>query len=135
MDPPQSPNQEGPSEQPPKLPEGWLAQWCARCQTRREHALTGLGTPRRASTTLCKEPQVSLNGNWGDRPQHTMSKAYRRDVPTQPALSVPTPEPTPQAESPFNKPGQTPGLPEEEYEGADRGLLTVSQSRDGSRKS
>ncbi|KAI4155308.1 MAG: hypothetical protein LQ340_001073 [Diploschistes diacapsis] len=67
MDPgPASPNQEGPSEAPPSLPEGWLAQW---------------------------------------------------DIPTQPALSVPTPEPTPQAQSPFQKPDAPP------YEGADRSLL------------
>lgn len=42
-----------------------------------------------------------------------------RDVPTQPALSVPTPEPTPQAQSPFSKPENP------EYEGADRSLLGV----------
>jgi hypothetical protein len=52
------------------------------------------------------------------------------DVPTQPALSVPTPEPTPQGEGmgPFSKPGEHEGTRgdgrEGEYAGADRSLLS-----------
>lgn len=52
----------------------------------------------------------------------------RRDVPTEPALSVPTPEPTPQAESPFAKPSN-----DANYEGADRSLVGVCYSRTLSR--
>ena len=63
------------------------------------------------------------------------------DIPTQPALSVPTPDPTPQ---PITDPFQRPPMPEdatpgvengggtrgvdgagEQYEGADRGFLSV----------
>lgn len=64
------------------------------------------------------------------------------DVPTQPALSVPTPDPTPQQYTdPFQKPAGGPTSPfmgpdgqmqvkkedgtVENYEGADRGLLGV----------
>ena len=51
-------------------------------------------------------------------------------MPTEPALSVPTPEPTPQhAESdPFQRPSGTQGGGPGEgegYEGADRGIISV----------
>lgn len=66
------------------------------------------------------------------------------DIPTQPALSVPTPDPTPQQQTdPFQRPAETrsPFMgPDghlvvkkedgsvENYEGADRSLLGVSRS-------
>lgn len=52
------------------------------------------------------------------------------DVPTQPALSVPTPDPTPQNQmDPFQKPQSSErgnGGQGDNYEGADRGFLSVS---------
>lgn len=49
-------------------------------------------------------------------------------MPTQPALSVPTPEATPQGADPFQKPAaeaRNENL-DENYAGADRGLMSVS---------
>ena len=54
------------------------------------------------------------------------------DIPTQPALSVPTPDPTPQQSmDPFQKPPSSDrGIDGqgENYEGADRGFLSVCLS-------
>ncbi|MCJ1474965.1 hypothetical protein MMC13_003625 [Lambiella insularis] len=46
------------------------------------------------------------------------------EVPTQPALSVPTPEPTPQHANPFQPPSGTNTGEDGTYEGADRGFMS-----------
>ena len=53
-----------------------------------------------------------------------------REVPTEPALSVPTPDPTPQqAMDPFQKPQEySETRPDENYQGQDRSLLSVRLS-------
>ncbi|KAL8690423.1 MAG: hypothetical protein Q9218_004123 [Villophora microphyllina] len=95
---PASPSiQEGPSEAPPQLPEGWLAQW--EGQSRKYYYVQ----------------RATGHSQW--------------DIPTQPALSVPTPDPTPQPiDDPFNKPPMSsergPNEGSENYEGADRGFLS-----------
>ena len=64
---------------------------------------------------------------------HLVPNFVQREIPTQPALSVPTPEPTPQHAD--TDPFQAPSNPrsgeagtDESYEGADRGFLSVSRS-------
>ncbi|MCJ1470893.1 hypothetical protein MMC07_009541 [Pseudocyphellaria aurata] len=100
--------QEGPTESPPSLPEGWLAQW---------------ESSRRKYYYVQRATGVS---QW--------------EIPTQPALSAPTPDPTPQqASDPFQRPpdgsAATPGANDNgtarsqngvdpEYQGADRNLLS-----------
>ncbi|KAL9585177.1 MAG: hypothetical protein Q9203_004367, partial [Teloschistes exilis] len=89
--------QEGPSESPPQLPEGWLAQW--EGQSRKYYYVQ----------------RATGHSQW--------------DIPTQPALSVPTPDPTPQPiDNPFDKPTMSadrgPNDGNNNYEGADRGFLS-----------
>ncbi|KAL8893429.1 MAG: hypothetical protein Q9192_005278 [Flavoplaca navasiana] len=89
--------QEGPSEAPPQLPEGWLAQW--EGQSRKYYYVQ----------------RATGHSQW--------------DIPTQPALSVPTPDPTPQPiGDPFQKPPMSSDRAQNEggdnYQGADRGFLS-----------
>ena len=85
------------------------------------------GTVRRRNTTMCSGQQVTPNGVplFADG-LYTADRT--RDIPSQPALSVPTPQPTPIGLDPFGKPIDT--NPVEHAEGtgeSDRGFLGVSR--------
>ena len=127
-----SPNQEGPSEAPPQLPEGWLAQWYAINFSMIANALnTKAGNRRRENTITYSEQPDTRNGTYEHSRRKIELNSLTRDIPTQPALSVPTPETTPHHADtdPFQKPpeassGEDGG--DGSYEGTDRGFLSVS---------
>ena len=82
---------------------------------------------------MFSELQVIRNGTIVSFPMHFIVNFIRREIPTQPALSVPTPEPTPQHADtdPFQVPPNTrsgEAGADESYKGADRGFLSVRRS-------
>ena len=107
-------NQEGPNDAPPQLPEGWYLSL--------------------SSVLLDLDLTLDRLAQWEgqSRKYYYVQRATGHsqwEIPTQPALSVPTPDPTPQhSTGPFPTPAEPNTVKdgnEEAYEGADRSLLGV----------
>lgn len=109
--PPTPTNQEGPDRGPPTLPEGWYVSLAA--------------IPK--STYLIAHRLAQWEGQ--SRKYYYVQRAtgYSQwEVPTQPALSVPTPDPTPQQYTdPFQQPPAVKVEGTAEDEARDRSLLGV----------
>ena len=127
----QSMNQEGPTEAPPKLPEGWLGEYFwANLRAMSDilfFQLSGRGPA--GNFTMFNEPLAIRNGKGAIQPLNDVTHSIYRELPTEPALSVPTPDATPQPTTdPFNRPseGDTRSHDDGPYEGADRGFMSVS---------
>lgn len=93
-------NQEGPTEAPPQLPEGCkLHLWKHFVQSARINNVPGLAQWEGNSRKYYYVQRATGHSQW--------------DVPTEPALSVPTPDPTPRPDvNPFPHPDAGPRSPE-----------------------
>ena len=111
--PPTPNNQEGPDKGPPALPEGWYVSLVA--------------VPNMLYSSLTDYRLAQWEGQ--SRKYYYVQRATGHsqwDVPTQPALSVPTPDPTPQQYTdPFQQPPVVKVEGAAEDEEKDRNLLGV----------
>ena len=109
--------QEGPSHAPPSLPEGWYVFLFKMHRSKLNTSLHRLAQWEGQSRKYYYVERATGHSQW--------------DIPTQPALSVPTPDPTPQPIThPFSQPSEKASEDEtaEGYEGADRSLLGVRKA-------
>lgn len=113
--PPTPTNQEGPDKGPPALPEGWYVSRLSLARSSQIHSyltLHRLAQWEGQSRKYYYVQRATGHSQW--------------EVPTQPALSVPTPDPTPQQYTdPFRQPPvvKVDGATEDEEK--DRSLLGV----------
>ena len=124
---------QGPSSEPPRVPEGWLGKYGSLMSS---GMISNNGSAMgwsKSKILLC--PESNWTSAMVSSQQLVLLSDYQaytahREVPTEPALSVPTPDPTPQ---PRGDPFERPGDPNRSYgsdrgvdEGTDRSMLSVS---------